>query len=32
MISDGSWQKFVSASVGRSGYRVAAKPDVVDSP
>jgi glutamate transport system substrate-binding protein len=32
MISDGSWQKFVADSVGKSGYRVSAKPEVVDSP
>jgi glutamate transport system substrate-binding protein len=32
MISDGSWQRFVTDSVGKSGYRAAAKPEVVDSP
>jgi glutamate transport system substrate-binding protein len=32
MLSDGSWQRFVSDGLGKSGYRVAAEPEVVDSP
>ena len=32
MIGDGSWQKFVAGSVGRSGYQVPPRPQVVDSP
>jgi glutamate transport system substrate-binding protein len=32
MITDGTWQKFVSGSVGHSGYQVPPRPEVVDSP
>ncbi len=32
MLADGSWQKFVTDSVGRAGYRAPVKPQVVDSP
>jgi glutamate transport system substrate-binding protein len=32
MIADGSWRKFVTDSVGRSGYQVPTQPEVVDSP
>ena len=32
MLTDGSWDRFVHDSVGRSGYQVTTKPQVVDSP
>jgi glutamate transport system substrate-binding protein len=32
MVSDGSWQKFVTDNVGQSGYRLPPQPEVVDSP
>nr|WP_052478101.1 glutamate ABC transporter substrate-binding protein [Kibdelosporangium sp. MJ126-NF4]CEL16145.1 glutamate-binding protein of ABC transporter system [Kibdelosporangium sp. MJ126-NF4] len=32
MVADGSWDRFVRDSVGRSGYHVAARPEIVDSP
>lgn len=32
MIADGSWQRFVTDSVGRSGYQVSVRPAVADNP
>ncbi|MBP2321715.1 glutamate transport system substrate-binding protein [Kibdelosporangium banguiense] len=32
MVNDGSWERFVHESVGRSGYRIPARPEIVDSP
>jgi glutamate transport system substrate-binding protein len=32
MIADGSWQRFVTDSVGRSGYQVSVPPAVADNP
>jgi glutamate transport system substrate-binding protein len=32
MIADGSWQRFVQDSVGRSGYRVPPRPEILDTP
>lgn len=32
MVDDGSWDRFVNDSVGRSGYKIPARPEIVDSP
>jgi glutamate transport system substrate-binding protein len=32
MVNDGSWDRFVNDSVGRSGYQIPARPEIVDSP
>jgi glutamate transport system substrate-binding protein len=32
MVGDGSWDRFVNDSLGRSGYRIPARPEIVDSP
>jgi glutamate transport system substrate-binding protein len=32
MVEDGSWDRFVGASLGKSGYQIPARPEIVDSP
>ncbi|ONI72694.1 glutamate-binding protein [Actinosynnema sp. ALI-1.44] len=32
MVADGSWDRFVRDSLGRSGYQIPMKPEIVDSP
>jgi glutamate transport system substrate-binding protein len=32
MVHDGSWDRFVNDSLGRSGYQIPARPEIVDSP
>lgn len=32
MMSDGTWQRLVTDNVGRSGYQIPPRPDVVDNP